>query len=208
MTKEKKSITRALVELKTINDRIYKKMTESLFIGVSYGKYPVSGFTSNDEAKKEFEKNFKSLRDLIDRRRRIKSAITKSNAITELKINNEKMTVSEAIERKRSIEIERDFIKTLSGQYSELVELVEEHTSKVDEMVKSISDAMAGRNAKLNDADLNNLKKIAETAQEATLIDPNKLREQIDTKRDDVDSFLSEVDIALSESNTKTEIEI
>ena len=205
---EKKSITRALVELKTIDKRITNRIENSNFINISYGKHPVSGYADNKEAEKEFKSNYKSVEDLIERRRKIKSLIVNSNATTKVMINGQEMTVAEAIERKNSIAQEQLFVDYLMRQYSNVIRRSDEHASNLDETVKSIADALVGRQAKLKDEDTDKIKSIAESAQKAELIDPNNLRVCIEKKKEGIENFLREVDIILSESNTRTEIKV
>ena len=205
---ESKSITRALVELKTLDSRIRKKIDDDKFIGISIGDRPVAGFESNEEAEKSFQSNFKSVTDLIRYRGKLKSSIIRSNAVTTVTINGNEMTVAEAIERKNSIQLERDFLLVLSKWFQTHIKAVENNTQNIDIVVKSMATELAGRGSKLKDEDIKRLQDIAVKSQKAELVDPNKLQDVTAKMREDIDEFMKEVDVVLSESNTKTIIEV
>lgn len=204
----KTTITRALVELKTLDKRIKLKIREGGFISVAIGKMPVTGFVSNDQARKIFESNFDSIRDLINRRHIIKKKIVQSNATTMVNINEKHMTVTEAIERKNSIDVEKDFLNSVTEEYVEVIQKSEAHISSVEGMIQSVTEALVGKQAKLKDQDIDKIKAIADESHKTLIIDPIGLRKTIETMRSDIDYFIKEVDISLSESNTRTEIEI
>ena len=208
MTTEGKTITRALVELKTIDKKIQKKIDTSGFIAFSIGKFPVAGYITNEEAEKDFKANFDSVNDLIKRRNALKSAVVKSNAVVVVNINGEKLTVAESIERKNSIQLHKDFLYQMKSQHQNCVKRIEEHTSKVDNVVSEITGALAGKQAKLKDDDIKRIEEIASESHKAQLCDPNKLRTEIDKLEEYIVGFEREVDIVLSESNTKSEIQV
>ena len=116
------TITEGLVELKLLDSRIRKATVKDWAIGV-YSK------DVTQENKKKFEEvtkaNYQSIKDLINERAKIKSAIVKSNAKTQVKVGEKKMTVAEAIERKSSIDYEKDLLsewKTSLAQATNTVE--------------------------------------------------------------------------------------
>ena len=101
------SITRALAEIKRIDDRIETSLTNSEFVGVTIGKgdkqrmHQVS--QTPQQAISKFQSNKDSLDNLFTQRARIKAAIVKSNAETFISLGKESISVAEAIERKRSL---------------------------------------------------------------------------------------------------------
>ena len=111
------SITRALVELKTLDARINKITTSTQWI-VFKTKNKNSNFVE-DEFKKTTKSEFQSLNDLISRRDKLKNAIMKSNSIIEVELGENKMTVSQAIEYKKTIEYKKKLLdkktKTISN---------------------------------------------------------------------------------------------
>jgi hypothetical protein len=88
---EEISITRALAELKLLDSRITKKISECEFVFFTSKKYKS---TMNSDALVSGSKaSYQSVMDLIERRKNLKSAIIISNALTKVKLNGEEMTV-------------------------------------------------------------------------------------------------------------------
>src|SRR5690554_4907003 len=97
------TITRGLSELKLINDRIQRKINDARFaVGNKNNNKKIDGMTI-EEFNKNAKSQYQSIQDLIERRKKIKSAIVDSNAKTVVTIAGKEMTVASAIERKESI---------------------------------------------------------------------------------------------------------
>ena len=87
------TITRALVELKTVDKRIEKALEGAVFI--------THKCASDENPKHKITENrLQQVTDLIERRKNLKAAIVKSNATTKVVIDSNEYTVAEAIERK------------------------------------------------------------------------------------------------------------
>ena len=88
------SVTRALAEVKSLNDRIEKATRGSVFVSITTGGKVTNGgdlqATSN-----ALKANLQSVNDLIDRRNLVKGAIIRSNAVTNVTINGLEMSVAE-----------------------------------------------------------------------------------------------------------------
>jgi len=104
------SVTRALTELKTLDSRINKSISQNTWIMV---KTKNKNSNINEE---EFSRNstaeYQSLCDLIIRRNNVKNAILKSNSETFVEVGGVKMTVSQAIEYKKTIEYKENILET------------------------------------------------------------------------------------------------
>ena len=98
----KMSIHRALGELKTLEKRINKEISNGNFIGIKMGSSNKDYNTKEnvENFNKMVKENLQSINDLIKRRKTIKELIVQSNANTIVEIANNKMTVASAIERK------------------------------------------------------------------------------------------------------------
>jgi RNase P subunit RPR2 len=125
------SIARALIELKTLEKRIEKKLNEIEPVTILTGNTLESGITSKEAFEKSVKASYQSLIGLIEHKRKLKAAIVKSNAVTVVEVAGEKMTVAEAIERKSSIEIEKNIKRTLSKKYTEKLKTVENHNDTI-----------------------------------------------------------------------------
>jgi len=177
-------------------------------LGVTSGDRPLQGFENMDEAKTRLKSDFDSVNGLIERRNLIKSEIVVSNATTKVNIAGKELTISQAIERKSSIALEKSFLNMLRNRYSNAVKMVENSANNVDEFTDKISNALAGKSAKLKDEDIKKITSVVEHNTLGKLVDPNKLTEKIENLENSIVDFEKEVDILLAEANTKTMINI
>ena len=83
--------------------------------------------------------------DLIRNRNTLKAAIVKSNAITYLEIGDKTMTVAEAIERKNSIQYEKDLLLAMKAQYASATVTVNKENTKVDNKVDELIQSFVSR---------------------------------------------------------------
>ena len=88
MTTETMTIHRALVELKTIDSRIIKKIDCAKFCISAKAGAKKLGAVTVDEFKTSAQASYDSAMDLINRRNAIKAAVSKSNAVTEISVGN------------------------------------------------------------------------------------------------------------------------
>lgn len=199
------SVTRALAQVKSLNDRI-QRGNAAQFIAVSVGG-KINGKASLQEAEQILASNLQSVQDLIAQRAALKSAIVRSNATTQVVIAGQKMTVAEAIERKSSIALEQQLLQQLKAQQNQGIATVERMNVDVQQRIDALLAQSYGRDAKINEADQQAVAGPYEARHKAALVDPNKLDAVISKMQDELDGFLLEVDFALSEVNAKTLIE-
>lgn len=110
------SVTRALAQLKTLNDRIQRASAEEFVTRIAGGKH-----SSGEELTKitaRIEANYQSVTDMLAQRAKLKAAVVLSNATTSVEVGGVIMTVAEAIERKGSIGLERNLLRHLATQIS------------------------------------------------------------------------------------------
>lgn len=199
------SINRALSELKLLTKKITDK-TERLQVSASVQK--VSQVDSsqfiNDSAA-----GIQSVRDLIKRRNTVKSAIVMSNAATTVTIAKETMTVAEAIERKTSIEFDKALNRRMREQHYGNKSNVEKHNDQCRTKADKQAEAALGASTE-GDKGLQ-YKAIFDAyydLNKADLLSPENIEKDIEDDQDKIDEFEAEVDFILSESNTKTMIEV
>ena len=132
---DKISIHRALGELKLLDAKINKLINNDFIASKQASVDKVGGITVKD-LERDMKANYQSLTDLINRRSKIKSAIIKSNVLTEVEINTVKMTVAEVIDEKTSIQYKSNLLNTLSQQYNKVIAGI----SKVNEEVNMNSE--------------------------------------------------------------------
>lgn len=193
------TITRALVELKTLDARIKKAREGSVFI-----TYQVRG-----NAKAELTpSNLQKVNDLMDYRKRLKGAIVQSNAKTQVNIDGETYSVAEAIERKNSIDYDRQLLAVMRQQWANAVNLVERHNINVQKKLDRLLEVEFGKDVKSN---VENMERISESYlsnNKAELVDTMDLKNKMDRLENSIMNFEKEVDLALSESNATTRVTV
>lgn len=205
MSTRKMSITEALVELKTLDSRINKAIAKNWCAVV---KCKDEKDPKTVDAVDTIKANYQSVTDLIEQRAKIKSAIVKSNAVTEVIVAGETMTVAEAIERKSSITYDKELMHEMQAHLVGCISEVTNENRKVATRFDGILEKLVG-------SDRNNIseehKAIAETyrqANEVMLLDPLNLEQRIEILEKRITDFESNIDVALSMSNATTFIYI
>jgi hypothetical protein len=200
-------VTRGLAELKLLDSRINKKIFGNQFVSAykkSSGK--IDGAVAFQDFEKNVQSNFASIIDLIERRKKIKEAIVKSNANTIVEINNKKMTVASAIERKESIQYEKNLLEEFQTQFSQAKSQMNKYNDEMYEKLDELLMVSFGKDGKQK-VDESEIKSYIEQ-NEWVLADPLKIEGKIKQLEEDIDGFLREVDYVLSISNATTFIHI
>ena len=204
------TITEALNELKLYDNKIRKAINEGTFVGATKIKSDKVGTISRDAFTKKCESSFQSIIDLIENRRKIKSAIVMSNANTKVVVNGVEMTVAEAIERKTSIAYEVDFLNKMIANNASATNLVTKENAKVDDKVdKLLESACEGDVVRKKSDDL--IAAIAKPYHDNNdweVVDPLKIDDKIKTLTDEIRGFQADIDTCLAISNATTFIEI
>lgn len=195
------TVTEGLVQLKTLDARINKEIS-TIWIFTLKNTDDETDKVENAKAK------WVSVNDLIKRRAAIKAAIVKSNALVEVQVGKQTMTVAEAIETKASI----GYLKALRLQLISEAEVAEKEFTRYSDLVQQKVDQLL---APLMGSDKNDIKAEQEAVAEnykkrngVKLIDPIKAREKAQELSETIADFEANVDIALSLSNAKTIIEV
>ncbi len=179
------SIARALVELKTLDARINKITGNTQWI-----MFKTKNKNSNyleEEFKKSTQSEFQSLNDLISRRDKLKNAIMKSNSNVEVELGGNKMTVSQVIEYKKTIEYE---------SHKQRVQ------NKIDENIKVI----CGKDSKPDETVIKSISEGITKGDPIEIFDPLGLDKVIKEMETSIEDFTANVDYVLSESNALTTI--
>lgn len=202
------TITRALVELKTLSSRINKAIDEFKPVAIVTGKKAPRGYTTRDEFERDAKSKAESISSLIKRRNQIKSGIVKANAITIVDIADISMSVAEAIERKNSISFEKDLLTSLSTSYYNAIQQQEILDNKCQEQLHKLLEVNFGKDAKAKSEEIDAISKPYLENNAPKLVDPLDIKKKIEKLENFISKFEAEVDIVLSEANAKTEIEI
>lgn len=210
METQKMTVHKALCELKTMDSRIQKAISSSPYVVANkHSSKKINGI-SIEEFCKQSKSAYQSANDLINRRNAIKRAIVLSNATTKVSINGTEYTVAEAIEMKNhGITHMENLVETLAQKYETAQRLAKEKNGdeldiRADDYIKDLFGSSDMKNA------AEEIKKSrAEFVESQTyeLIDPIGVQKEIDRLNEEITSFQTEVDSALSVSNAITEIE-
>lgn len=208
--KEVKSmvVSRVLVELKLVDKRITKALGESQFVGSCVGKKPVSGFKTNDEFGTLAKASFTSVTDLIKYRQALKDALVKSNATTKVKIGDVEMTVAAAIERKTSIQYEKQLLQRMQYQFTSQQNAVDRKNEEVEQRLDRMLETNFGKDGKADKDAIEAISKPYRENNEAKLVDPLNIKKEIEELSKSIETFEAEVDLALSTSNATTTVEV
>jgi hypothetical protein len=204
------SITRALNELKLLDARIRKEISNTLFVDCCQRKK--NQVLTAQTTKEEFMENVKSKKQSIDalvaRRNRIKSEIFKSNAQTIVAIANKKYTVIEAIDKKNSIAYDILLLKKMSEDFTFVKTNIEENRIALEDTINELYKESIGTEKAVDKNLYDSISKPLMEQNELLMIDPIKIAKEIEKKENEINAFRAEVDFVLSESNSRTEIDI
>ena len=194
---QRMSITQALAELKLLRSRI-----ESSYRGVQFVTLKTK---RNDIDADNFSKRAKSaaqsFNDLMSRYSKIKSAIVVSNATVNVKVAGSEYTVAEAVERKRTVEFEKQFLQTLKAQLTQVKNTYDIEQRSLQERLDKLLMQELGKESKTNIDVVNSFTESFMRNNKVEMIDPLKLGDYIKERESEIESFLTNVDWVLSESN-------
>ena len=199
------SITQALPELKLLDKRICKLYDDiENWCKVSHNGGPID----KDKHKKESESQLQSFQDLTKRRDTIKRAIILSNAQTKVKVGTWEGTVAEAIEYKTSISTKRVLLQSMKNCLSDRRLEYEQMKSQVDNRLERLLQSELGKDVKTNPETITALTNSFRENNKVELVDPLDLATKIATLEEEIDSFETNVNWVLSESNAVTTIDV
>lgn len=207
------SITRSLVELKRINDRIQSAIMSGKFVARTIGKNAftkVGGTTESvEKVKAKIQASYDSVDALIKRRQKLKSAIVLSNAQTMVTVGGESMSVAEAIELKGTIEFQTQYLLALRKQLAQETAEIEKTNFTLEANIDSLLSTIYGADkAKIDDTTHKSVSGPQREQKEAAILDPIGIEKRIDALQEKISVLATEVDFTLSESNAMTQITV
>ena len=123
------SVTRALVALNTLNNRIIKATNDSTFVAITFGTAEATDFKPVS--------SLTQITDLISQRARTKSAIMKSNLTTIVVVAGISMTVMDAIDLKATIDYDKLLKQKLEKDLASLENAILRSDKQVAEATES-----------------------------------------------------------------------
>ena len=210
----KYTITRALAELKLLNNRYTKEVYNLRLVAIKHGKNLRSPYSQykQEDFEKQAQAEYQSVCDLEKRIEEIKNKIDTSNFTTKVVIGGREMTIQEVLNYKNNI---LELKKTRLGI---LMDLKKKATYEYD---KATSENKARVEKLVSEKNSNSgaaTKSAAEIEREAVealdklyaieTIDPIDIDAEIDRLSKEVETFEHNIDFVLSESNSITTIEV
>lgn len=215
MTNEKMTVHKALAELKIIDDRINNAIASGTYVITNkHSNTKIHGMTI-DDFKTSMKADFQKVSDLIARRNAIKRAVVASNAVTKVKVGDNEYTVAEAIEMKNhGMEFKNTFKNYIARQYANAKNEFDKNSGeplerRAENYVLSVIQAQPKDSKMAVDSDaMKNLR--AQYIKDNTydIIDPIGVNDVIEKLDNEISSFITEVDAALSVSNALTVLDI
>ena len=207
---EQMLVTVALNELKLLDKRINDKIHSAIFVVIAKesDKNAIKGI-SKIKFRADAKADYDSINDLIKRRQVLKNAIILSNAQTHVKIADMDMTVAEAIEYKNSIEYQKELLYTMESQYALAVSNMTTANNKVDATIDSMLEKLYGKDSdkKITAEDQDAVATPYRKANQHALVDELGIKERIESLKEFIGKFESEVDSVLQVSNCTTVID-
>lgn len=205
------TVQRALNELKTIDDRLEKRLDEFVIIGtkkvsetkVIETRENISDFTNRAKG------NLDSVDGLLKRQQVLKHAIMNSNATTMIEVAGKMYSVMTAIDRKRTIENEKLVVRKMRKVLENAEYKVNRENDKMEDFIKQQANAMAGGD--LANKKVDHVVAFEKSYRECNsweLVDPLKVRDLIEKREQEILMFELEIDTALTVSNATTLIKI
>jgi hypothetical protein len=198
------SITQALAELKLLDKRIQKALDRVTWADVKTKSHPID----TDAFKKTAHSDYQSFLDLVKRRDAMKRAVVTSNAVTQVTIGGWKGTVAEAIEYKTSIGYKHRLLDVMRLQLLTAKEQFKTQQEAVDARLEKLLHSELGKDVKTSPETITALTNSFRENNKVELVDPLDLTERCRTLEEEIESFETNVDWVLSETNGKTLIHV
>lgn len=206
------TVTRALVELKTLTDRIEKLSADQIVAATVVS--PIGSAPQGAQSQAAFvakaDAAIQSVRDLIERRASIKAAVVASNAITTVTIGDTPMTVAAAIEYKAMLPMRRVLLDRLTLQLRLADQKCEMLNAKVRDVAHDKVVALLGGpdKAKTDPSTYAGMIKAYVDQHGAEVVAATNLEEMLKVMERNLSIAETTLDVVLSESNSTTFVEV
>lgn len=211
MTTEKMNVHQALSELKMMDKRIEKAIQIPEWVVTNKHSNGTIAGMSVVEWTADIKARYQKAMDLIRRRDAIKRAVVNSNAVTKVLIAGVEYTVAEAIDKKNhGCEFLVAMARRLAHDHTQAKMVADrENGSRLEERADAFVRSLIGNtDTKGMSEEIKNRREDFITAQTLDIVDPIGVVKEIERLEDEVSSFLTNVDAALSVSNAITEITV
>lgn len=198
------SITQALAELKLLDKRIQKALDYVTWADVKTKSHPVD----TDRFSKTVHAEYQSFLALVQRRDAMKRAVVTSNATTRVKVGAWEGTVAEAIEYKTSIRYKKCLLDKMRDQLFTAKSQFTTQQESVDSRLEKLLHSELGKDVKTSPETITALTNSFRENNKVELVDPLDLSSRARELEEEIESFETNVDWVLSETNGKTMITV
>lgn len=218
MAKEKMLVCNALDERDLLRKRIIQAIGSLKLITVKRKKDErVSGGKSVEDFKSEAQASFQSVVDLIDRYRRLDTAITLANAQTFIETDSgKKMTRAEAISLRKNIlnkgtastDFDGMLLSTMKNALDRANLEYANLNAQADRQVDTMLTAAVGKDSNKSNMEesIESIKKFLSDTY-AEVIDPIGLQKKYDEMSSNYNTLVKELETAIKVSNATTYVE-
>lgn len=210
MTNETMTVHKALAELKVLDNRINNAISSGDFVITKKNNQDTVKGKTVEQFKAKATEAFQKASDLILRRNAIKNAVVVSNANTMVEIGGKQYTVAEAIEKKNhGMDYYVQLRDVLRQQFAKQRAELEKHNASLQQKAEQfVTGLMGGKDVKTDSEEYISAVDTYIKSNTMTLLDPLNIEKKIEEFDDTINTFLPEVDAALSVSNAVTIIAI
>ena len=202
--KVKMSITRALAQVKLIESKLGRA-----FAGFDVeinGKLKYFPNFTTEQFEKEALVEVNSFEDLFKNRLKIKSAIARANIDTKISLLGTEYSIIELIDLKNSSQYKKNVYTNLVNNYTKCkIDVINQDVKIENEVSKQVEVANSNKTQVSKDL-TTTLTETYKTLWGGKIVglDINKISKE----KEDLDKLVAEIDMILSEINSKTEIEV
>lgn len=202
--KVKMSITRALAQVKLIESKLGRA-----FAGFDVeinGKLKYFPNFTTEQFEKEALVEVTSFEDLFNNRLRVKSAIARANIDTKISLFDKEYSIIELIDLKNSSQYKKNVYTNLINNYNKCKNDVVNQDVKIENEVSKQVEVANSNKTQVSKDLTTTLTETYKTLWGGKIVglDINKISKE----KDDLDKLVAEIDMILSEINSKTEIEV
>ena len=202
--KVKMSITRALAQVKLIESKLGRA-----FAGFDVeinGKLKYFPNFTTEQFEKEALVEVNSFEDLFKNRLKIKSAIARANIDTKISLLGTEYSIIELIDLKNSSQYKKNVYTNLINNYNKCKSDVVNQDVKIENEVSKQVEVANSNKTQVSKDLTTTLTETYKTLWGGKIVglDINKISKE----KDDLDKLVAEIDMILSEINSKTEIEV
>lgn len=200
----KMSITRALAQVKLIESKLGRA-----FAGFDVeinGKLKYFPNFTTEQFEKEALVEVNSFEDLFKNRLKIKSAIARANIDTKISLFGTEYSIIELIDLKNSSQYKKNVYTNLINNYNKCKSDVVNQDVKIENEVSKQVEVANSNKTQVSKDLTTTLTETYKTLWGGKIIglDINKISKE----KEDLDKLVAEIDMILSEINSKTEIEV